>query len=37
MDFLKRYGLDKNSHPDWFVAFMLLTREMNRKMQLKQM
>lgn len=31
-DFLKRYGLDENSHPmDWFVAFMPLTADMNKE------
>ncbi len=30
MDFLRRYGLNKNSHPmDWFMAFMPMTPNMN--------
>jgi hypothetical protein len=30
MDFLTRYGLDKNIHPmDWFTAFMPMTPDMN--------
>ncbi len=32
MDFLKRYGLNENSHPmHCFVAFMPLTADMNRE------